>query len=268
MAGYTEYHKSRINYFSNPDVIIPATSSPAGKLPYANTAKVIADNRFAMAACGDESRTCEASRPRSVSVTPTLDVSPASPNIARRRRKGEKIYQFNSDGFIECKKSSDCPPKWTDPDCKYIEDDGRRNYHCFQTEHTFSCGDGSENEDLVCLVISEATHCYTDTATGTIHKECSRCLVDNPLSTKQLIKDRKEREKKRKLLERAGVESDDEECHSAGSVKLTILSAITGQGILKLSASKFQCPSDYCQRKKKCCNLAYYRGAFMCPHYC
>lgn len=47
-------HTTRVNYYSNPAVILPLTGTPTG-LPTANNAAVLLLNRFRMAAIGNES---------------------------------------------------------------------------------------------------------------------------------------------------------------------------------------------------------------------
>ena len=60
--GYTMGHpgrgRARVNYYSNPSVIYPLTGTPTGVAGAANNAYVITQNRFKMAAHGDESATC------------------------------------------------------------------------------------------------------------------------------------------------------------------------------------------------------------------
>ena len=49
---------ARVNYYSNPSVILPLTGTPTGVAGVSNTAAVITQNRFTMAAHGDESAAC------------------------------------------------------------------------------------------------------------------------------------------------------------------------------------------------------------------
>ena len=53
-AGY----ETRVNYYSNPSVIYPLTGTTTGVAGVSNTAAVIRENRFNMAAHGDESGAC------------------------------------------------------------------------------------------------------------------------------------------------------------------------------------------------------------------
>ena len=50
---------ARVNYHSNPDVILPATGTPTGIRGLSNNAAVFMKNRFKMAAHGDESDSCK-----------------------------------------------------------------------------------------------------------------------------------------------------------------------------------------------------------------
>ena len=52
-------YNARVNYYSNPSVILPLTGTPTGVDDVSNTASVITQNRFIMAAHGDESATCK-----------------------------------------------------------------------------------------------------------------------------------------------------------------------------------------------------------------
>ena len=53
-AGYN----ARVNFYSNPSVLLPLTGTPTGVTGVSNTAAVITQNRFIMAAHGDESAAC------------------------------------------------------------------------------------------------------------------------------------------------------------------------------------------------------------------
>merc|ERR1712200_253972 len=48
-------HIERVNYYSNPNVILPKTGTPTGVRGISNNARVLTVNRFALAAIGDES---------------------------------------------------------------------------------------------------------------------------------------------------------------------------------------------------------------------
>ena len=51
-------HITRVNYYSNPNVIFNETGTPTGVVGISNNAAVITLNRFKMAALGDESTKC------------------------------------------------------------------------------------------------------------------------------------------------------------------------------------------------------------------
>ena len=58
MAYGTTGHWTRVNYYSSPDIIFPATGTPTGVAGVSNNARVITENRFKIAALGDESGSC------------------------------------------------------------------------------------------------------------------------------------------------------------------------------------------------------------------
>ena len=63
MAYGAPGHLNQVNYFSNPDIIYPWTGTPTGTTK-SNNARVLMNNRFKMAALGDESSsTCRKTRP-------------------------------------------------------------------------------------------------------------------------------------------------------------------------------------------------------------
>merc|ERR1712121_68053 len=49
----------KVNYYSNPEVLLPATGTPTGVAGQADSADVLIRNRFKLAAVGDESITCK-----------------------------------------------------------------------------------------------------------------------------------------------------------------------------------------------------------------
>ena len=54
-------HNTRVNYYSNPNIIYPSTGTPTGEAVNSDNARVLMENRMAMAAVGDESSpTCRA----------------------------------------------------------------------------------------------------------------------------------------------------------------------------------------------------------------
>ena len=59
ILAYTDAnHMNRMNYYSNPSVYLPQTGQPTGIVGLADNARVIRENRFAMAEVGDESSDC------------------------------------------------------------------------------------------------------------------------------------------------------------------------------------------------------------------
>ena len=51
-------HSTRVNYYSNPSVILPLSQTPTGVVDLSDNARVITQNRVAFAALGDESAVC------------------------------------------------------------------------------------------------------------------------------------------------------------------------------------------------------------------
>ena len=51
-------HRTRVNYYSNPDQIYPPTGTPLGKEGVSDNVRVLMENRLAMQEVGDESGTC------------------------------------------------------------------------------------------------------------------------------------------------------------------------------------------------------------------
>ena len=58
MSYSAEGHQKRINYFSNPRMILPESGTPLGVEGEADNAGVLTKNRFTFAATGDESGQC------------------------------------------------------------------------------------------------------------------------------------------------------------------------------------------------------------------
>jgi len=52
-------HRTRVNYYSNPDVIYPSTGTPTGVTGVSNNARILTENRFALAEVGNESEIAE-----------------------------------------------------------------------------------------------------------------------------------------------------------------------------------------------------------------
>jgi len=60
LGYYADGHYHRVNYYSNPSVILPDTGTPTGLEGISDNAAVLTKNRFTMAALGDESADCSA----------------------------------------------------------------------------------------------------------------------------------------------------------------------------------------------------------------
>ena len=58
LAYSSEGHRHRVNYNSNPNVILPDTGTPTGLAGISDNAAVLTRNRFMLAALGDESAGC------------------------------------------------------------------------------------------------------------------------------------------------------------------------------------------------------------------
>ena len=59
ILGYTATgHKTRVNYYSNPNQIYPPSGTPLGKEGVSDNVRLLTENRLAMQAIGDESGTC------------------------------------------------------------------------------------------------------------------------------------------------------------------------------------------------------------------
>ena len=72
-------HSTRVNYYSNPAVSYPSTGTPTGVTGVSNNAAVITENRFAFAALGDESATCNDGFPTpSTTATTSGTAAPSS----------------------------------------------------------------------------------------------------------------------------------------------------------------------------------------------
>ena len=69
LAYYRSGYGVRVNYYSNPSVVLPLTGTPTGVEGVSNNAAVIMQNRFTMAANGDESGACSAPTTSSTSAT-------------------------------------------------------------------------------------------------------------------------------------------------------------------------------------------------------
>merc|ERR1719312_1387233 len=72
IMGYKAFgHRFRVNYYSNPNIIFPTTGTATGGVGLSNNAKVISENRFAMAACGTDEPNGECN---DCSLNPTAEI--------------------------------------------------------------------------------------------------------------------------------------------------------------------------------------------------
>jgi hypothetical protein len=56
LAYYADGHRTRVNYYSNPDVIYPGTGTPTGVEGVSNNARILTQNRFALAEVGKDTK--------------------------------------------------------------------------------------------------------------------------------------------------------------------------------------------------------------------
>ena len=75
-------HPIRVNYYSNPSVILPETGTPTGVADEADNARVFRENIAAFAEIGDESAYC----PTAPTTTPTTTTTTTTTTIIRNRR--------------------------------------------------------------------------------------------------------------------------------------------------------------------------------------
>ena len=58
MSYYAWGHRTRVNYWSSPNIIFPVTGTPTGVAGISDNARILTKNRFTVAAYGDETGTC------------------------------------------------------------------------------------------------------------------------------------------------------------------------------------------------------------------
>ena len=75
-------HATRVNYYSSPRVLHPATGTPTGTAAVSDNAALITQNRRAFAAQGDESGGCGAAAP---STTPSTSTTTAATTLTSTR---------------------------------------------------------------------------------------------------------------------------------------------------------------------------------------
>merc|ERR1711892_1236549 len=119
LAYNADGHYNRINRYSNPDQVCPnclEVDSVMGD-EFSNNAKVITDNRFAMAACGTEENTC------SIPVATTTDVTATEAACVPKYAKNKTISgkKIKTKKKIKSKTVQDCWGKCeNNDDCKYV----------------------------------------------------------------------------------------------------------------------------------------------------
>ena len=100
LAYNSEGHGRRMNYYSNPDVMLPNSGTPTGVAGVANNARVLRQNIATFARLGDESGYCP------TATTPTPDsgsvTSPNYPsNYPANVADNSTLIQVNAGSRIE-----------------------------------------------------------------------------------------------------------------------------------------------------------------------
>ena len=133
-------HRTRVNYYSNPDVIYPRTGTPTGKVGVANNAKILTNNRFALAALGDESESCNATPDECFLEDVSL-------------KESRKAIVYNSGKYSQAKCLSACV---ADSNCyEYMS---RTTGACYIRKISFAAGGGYTMPDIMnqkCLLKKE-----------------------------------------------------------------------------------------------------------------
>ena len=130
LAYNANNHGQRVNYYSNPAVILPETGTPTGVDGLSNNAAVITENRFAFAAIGDESAVCTDGTSPTPSPSPSPSTTPSPPSTGSC---GNCVFPFMFNGRIHdrcttidgdaspwCSKTADWDGQWeycTDASC-------------------------------------------------------------------------------------------------------------------------------------------------------
>jgi hypothetical protein len=91
---------TRVNYFSNPDVILAATGTPTGITEISNNARVITENRMSMAAIGDETDTC---------LLPTTTTTPVDATTTLVTQDGQSPANLSLADNLACSNLNGLP---------------------------------------------------------------------------------------------------------------------------------------------------------------
>merc|ERR1712080_816241 len=160
-------------------------------------------------------------------------------NYCLQNVQAEKHYQLNADGNIDCSTDLDCPPDWKDPNvnCDEEEEDDKKVVICRQTKFEYSC------HGFFGFCFQSPCEEVNVTIVATSETRSSKRCAAGALKVSQI---------------------------SAIAVQATLSADNQGPNLPGQSAtpSKSSCPQDTCQRGDNCCQLAFYRGFFVCPNFC
>ena len=105
MAYSASNHYTRVNYYSNPNVIYPATGTPTVVAGVSYNARLLVENRMSLAAIGDESSACASSvttaSPETTAALATTTVAPASCYVASSAPKMSRYRRVSRVGIAE-----------------------------------------------------------------------------------------------------------------------------------------------------------------------
>merc|ERR1719228_386854 len=115
LAYFADGHYNRINHYSDPGQVCPDCLESDSVLgdEYSNNAKVITDNRFAMAACGAEENMCSATVQTTEAATTeavcTVKFLKNKTNLGKKIKTNKKIKTKNvQDCWEKCTKNDKC----------------------------------------------------------------------------------------------------------------------------------------------------------------
>lgn len=78
LAFQSEGHSQRVNYYSNPNVVLPQTGTPTGVDGLSDNARLLTEKRLKLAAIGDESGTCMEETIPTTSKPPVVTAAPVT----------------------------------------------------------------------------------------------------------------------------------------------------------------------------------------------